>query len=565
MKVKNIFRIAAVIAVLVFVDFSSAFAQVQPSPKREVRAVWLTTLKNLDWPKTLARSPQTIEKQKDELREILDKYQQANINTVLLQTVVRATTIYPSAIEPWDACMTGRFGGNPGYDPLAFAVSECHKRGMEIHAWIASLPVGPYNGPSAKRLRSMGYKMFKLEGDAFLYPSSPMTAELVASLAREITTHYDIDGIHLDYIRYPEMLPAPKNAYISQWRRNKITDIVRKVHDAVKAEKPYVKMSCSPIGKYSDLTRYSSNNWNASERVSQDAQLWLRLGLMDQLYPMIYFRGNNFYPFAADWKENSSGRMIVAGLGTYYLSSADLQREMLVSRWLGIGTAHFRSQFLTDNTQGIYDFSSLAYAPYPALVPPMTWESSAKPAKPKAIKLNDRSLTIEPSSKGLLYNIYASDSWPVDASNPRNLVIARLNGENVVLPIKTAWQPNYFAVTAMDRYGNESEPVQSYEAPSLRRGQLACYEGEVTVPIDLAASLKGMNGKYVIANINGRMVKSIAVDRVKTITGKRCCAEVTKINVGDLPAGFYTLSFTSRYSKRKMFSRRIGFFLLRKK
>lgn len=93
--------------------------------------------------------------------------------------------------------------------------------------------------------------------------------------------------------------------------RANITAIVRKIHDRVKALKPWVKMSCSPIGKYSDLTLQWSHGWNAYETVCQDAEGWLRDGLMDELFPMMYFRGNNFYPFAIDWKENSYGKIVV--------------------------------------------------------------------------------------------------------------------------------------------------------------------------------------------------------------------------------------------------------------
>lgn len=97
------------------------------NPKREVRAVWLTTISGLDWPRTRAVSQSGIERQKRELVDILDKLQQANINTVLLQTRIRGTVIYPSSIEPWDECLTGRPGVNPGYDPLAFAVEDVIK------------------------------------------------------------------------------------------------------------------------------------------------------------------------------------------------------------------------------------------------------------------------------------------------------------------------------------------------------------------------------------------------------------------------------------------------------
>ena len=158
-------------------------------------------------------------------------------------------------------------------------------------------------------------------------------------------------------------------------RRAHITAIVRAIHDEVKAIKPWVKMSCSPIGKYSDLSRYSSKNFNARDRVAQEAQEWLREGLMDQLYPMQYFRGENYYPFIADWVENRYSRDVVTGLGTYFLDPrqgnwrlSDMTRQMYVSRSLGMGHAHFRSYFLTSNQQGIYDFecrfnSSLALPP----------------------------------------------------------------------------------------------------------------------------------------------------------------------------------------------------------
>ena len=105
-------------------------------PKHEVRAVWLTTIGGIDWPHSYAPSSYSAEKQKKELTDILDRLQQAKINTVLIQTRVRGTMIYPSAYEPWDGCLSGFPGRSPGYDALQFAIDECHKRGMELHAWV---------------------------------------------------------------------------------------------------------------------------------------------------------------------------------------------------------------------------------------------------------------------------------------------------------------------------------------------------------------------------------------------------------------------------------------------
>ena len=180
-------------------------------PKRETRAVWLTTLANLDWPKTYARSAESIEQQKQELIDILDKYQKANINTVLLQARVRAATIYPSDIETWDRCITGIEGRAPGYgyDPLAFAVTECHKRGMELHAWIATIPVGAKNSLGCRTLKQKGFRIRNYATGSYLDPADPSVAPYLASICGEIVRKYDVDGINLDYIRYPDGWPRP--------------------------------------------------------------------------------------------------------------------------------------------------------------------------------------------------------------------------------------------------------------------------------------------------------------------------------------------------------------------
>ncbi len=132
-----------------------------PQPKHEVRAVWLTTIGGLDWPHSYAQSARSIEKQKQEMRHILDRLQQAGINTVLLQTRIRATTIYPSQLEPWDGCLSGCPGKSPGYDALKFAIDECHRRGMELHAWVVAIPVGKWDGLGCRTLRRRYPKLIK--------------------------------------------------------------------------------------------------------------------------------------------------------------------------------------------------------------------------------------------------------------------------------------------------------------------------------------------------------------------------------------------------------------------
>ena len=437
------------------------------SPKHEVRAVWLTTLQGLDWPRTFNQ-----EQQKRDLIRILDQYQKANINTVLLQTRVRGTTIYPSAIEPWDPCLTNTPGKSPGYDPLLFCINECHKRGMECHAWIVTIPIGKANGYGYKQLRQKyPRRIVKVGDEYYMNPELPETGDYIAGICREVTRRYDIDGIHLDYIRYPETW---KYKYSREQGRQNITSIVRKIHRAVKTEKPWVKLSCSPIGKFDDLSRYRSNGWNAYTTVCQNAQGWLREGLMDALFPMMYFQGKQFYPFVADWKEHSYGRIVAPGLAAYMLHPSEgnwnlniIRREMAVLRQQGLGHTFFRSKFLTDNVKGIYTLTK-DFNQVPALIPPMTWMGKHAPGAVTILQIERGATTDKLLWYGardysgadyLLYNIYASETWPVDTENPRNLIAIRQRGQSIHVPHHG--HTLHYAVTAVDRYGNESTPKSS--------------------------------------------------------------------------------------------------------
>lgn len=451
------------------------------NPKREVRAVWLTTISGLDWPRTRAVSKSGIERQKRELTDILDKLQKANINTVLLQTRIRGTVIYPSSFEPWDECLTGRPDGNPGYDPLAFAVDECHKRGMELHAWLVTVPLGKvalqkrYGSASVTRRRPELCRTFR--GESFMVPGNESTASYVASLAAEIVKRYDVDGIHLDYIRYPEKSYGFSDDDLfrrsgaddkSEWRRENITRIVRAVHDSVVAVKPWVKLSSAPIGKYKDLSRYSSLGWNCLNAVYQDPQHWLSEGIQDMLFPMMYFLGDNFYPFLYDWKEGAGGRPVVPGLGIYFLdpregrwSLSDVRQEMYAVRDAGIGgIALYRSDFFTRNCKGLYDMASSSFFSRPSLPPRMVWRGdTVAPAAPRGLDLSSSGILSwngSTDAEDVVYNVYSSWQYPVDVSDGGNLCAIRLESKTFAVPESGL----YYAVTAMDRFGNESEPCQ---------------------------------------------------------------------------------------------------------
>ena len=223
--------------------------------KHQVRAVWLTTAYGLDWP------VQGAADQRESLRAMLDVLAGTGINTVMFQCRIRGDVAYDSAIEP-----RNRLFKAMDFDPLAFAIDECHKRGMECHAWMVCIPLGRQGKVPRQTLAAIDRAgrglVMSHKRQLYLDPARRGTGEYLASIATELTSRYDIDGLHLDYIRYPDdyrAFPKAKGMTAAQKaavRRDNITGVLRTIHAAVKSIKPWVSLSCATIGKHSDLARY---------------------------------------------------------------------------------------------------------------------------------------------------------------------------------------------------------------------------------------------------------------------------------------------------------------------
>ena len=537
-----------------------AIMQAEAQPKHEIRATWITTLGGMDWPRNKATNPSGIEKQKQELCHILDQLKEANFNTVMLQTRLRGDLIYPSSIETFPEALTGRTGRNPGYDPLAFAIEECHKRGMELHAWIVTIPAG--NNRQVKLLgkHSIVRKNRKIckqhDGAWYLDPGHPETANYLASITNEIVSRYDVDGIHFDYIRYPEnarRFPDKethrkygKGKDLKQWRRDNITSIARRLHQEVKQLKPWVKVSSSPVGKFRDTNRYSSLGWNAYETVYQDAQGWLEEGIHDALFPMMYFKDNHFYPFALDWQENKHGRWVVPGLGIYFLSPKEkdwplheISQQMYFTRQIGLdGHAYFRNRFLLDNVKGVFDEVKHEFYTSPSLVPPMTWQDSIPPTTPtQPVFQQETDGSIRLSWKAskdnddlpVSYHLYGSSVYPVDTDDARNLLGTYIKDNEIT---SNGWKgKRYFAITSTDRYGNESQALainkpSATDIPILNQGNKLMLP-----PLDNTQEV-------LICNSVGKMVSKVKYHR--------------EISLELLPKGFYWVYALKTDGERKL-------------
>ena len=476
-----------IVCLLLFFVGIQGIKAVEP-PKKEIRGVWLTTVYGLDWPHRPATTAAGYEAQQQELCRLLDRLAAANFNTVFLQVRLRGDVIWRSAIEPASKVFSGTSGKMPAYDPLAFAIDECHKRGMELHAWMVTFPLG-----TDKQVKELGKRSVvkrhpelcrRHRGEWYLDPGVPGTADYILSLVRELVTYYDIDGIHFDYIRYPEQAKSfpDKSAYrkygkrytLAEWRRENIDRIVARIYDWVKSAKPWVQVSSSPLGKYSRIERVPNAGWTAYESVFQDPKRWMEEGKQDLIVPMMYYRHNDFFPFVDNWVSNSNGRLVVPGLGAYRLTEEegdwavnDITDQMDYSRYFGgAGCVFFRAEHLLDNTKGLYDELKDHYYKYPAQLPPLAWLDSSVPPAPEPLRVERKGAELlltwqKPDSlkEDLSYTVYYSLRDTLDTASARNILITGIRDTSVYLPVDTLREQGFlFSVSASSRYHIESLP-----------------------------------------------------------------------------------------------------------
>lgn len=472
---------------LLFVLLSVAFAaKAVDSPKHEIRAVWLTTIYGLDWPKKPASTEAARKAQQQELCNILDRLADANFNTVFLQVRLRGDVIYRSAIEPASKTFSGKYGTMPGYDPLAFAIEECHKRGMECHAWFVTFPVGTDKAVKEQGKQSVVKRHPKLckrhNGEWYLDPGVPETSDYILSLVKELVNGYDIDGIQFDYIRYPEQAKSfpdkavhqkyGKKQRLSDWRRENINKMVYRIYDWVKQAKPWVQVSSSPLGKYNRIERVPNAGWTAYESVFQDPKKWMQAGKQDMIVPMMYYLHNNFFPFVDNWVENCNGRLVVPGLGAYRMEKNeadwtvnDITDQIDYSRYNGgAGCTFFRCENVLDNTKGLYEELRDNYFKYPAQLLPLTWLSDKVPVAPAEIHVQKEGDELKLSwqkpleeKEDLTYTVYYSLTDSIDTASAKSILATGVRDTILYLPVRPEEERGYtFSVSASTRYHIES-------------------------------------------------------------------------------------------------------------
>jgi len=480
-------KLIGFILLLLIVNSVHFISAVEPI-KKEIRGVWLTTVYGLDWPHQPATNSLTREKQQRDLIDVLDRLQDANFNTVFLQVRLRGDVIWRSDIEPASKIFSGKYGLMPGYDPLTFVIEECHKRGMECHAWFVTFPLGTDKNVKEQGKRSVVKRHPKLckrhNGEWYLDPGVPETSDYILSLVKEIVKGYDIDGIHFDYIRYPEQAKSfpdkvlyrksGKKLSLSEWRRANINKMMSCIYDWVKSVKPWVQVSSAPLGKYNRIERVPNAGWTAYESVYQDPVLWMKQDKQDMIVPMMYYLHENFFPFMDNWVNNSNGRLVVPGLGAYRMLESeadwllnDITDQIDYSRYYGgAGCAFFRCSNVLNNIKGLYDELKNNYYKYPAQLSELTWLDQSIPHSPENVKVEriGTDLKIQwqkpvSENKELTYTIYYSLTDSIQIDNAKHILMTGIRDTAVYLPVDTTMEQGFlFSVSSSTRFHIESKP-----------------------------------------------------------------------------------------------------------
>lgn len=299
--------------------------------KRETRAVWLSTNYRLDWP------PPTFneEEQMRSLLEILDDIESKNLNTVYFQVRSNGSTLFKSSHEPFSPYITGHVDVMGDYDPLEFAITEAHKRGLEIHAWIntmrcfntSDISILEHPKHVASKHPYWVYRKEEAEGySLWVNPGLPEVRKYLVEVIDDLVENYNIDGVQLDFIRYPQVPIDDEDSYniyghgkdIDNWRRENISSFIAVLSEKIKKTKPTIKLGVTPIGIYQNLVE--ARGLQGFSEVFQDSRHWLEEEYIDYVVPQIYWniKDNPQFPILVnDWTNQSFGKSVVIGLAAY--------------------------------------------------------------------------------------------------------------------------------------------------------------------------------------------------------------------------------------------------------
>ena len=386
------------ITLLIVGSLAHAWQQVNenaPEPAREFRAAWVATVFNLDWP---SKAGLSASQQKAELLRIIEQASRLRLNAIVLQVRPNGDAVYQSNLEPWSAWLNGP-GQSPGYDPLAYAIAEAHRRGIEIHAWF-----NPFRATVSSRPVGRGHIAHKQPGwllkagtTTMLDPARTQARGHVLRVIMDVVRRYDIDGVHLDdyFYPYPPHHKVADGRTPAQ-RRAAIDSFVQELYRQVKAAKPHVRVGISPFGIWQPgFPAEVQAGVNAYEDLACDARKWLVQGWVDYLAPQLYWRceGPQSFPALMRWWSSiNPNRPVWPGIASVRIDSkedpgrkaSEIARQIAYTRSLArqsCGQLFWSWKSLGTNRGGIQKELAKYYSSI-ALPPAMPWSGSSQPSRP---------------------------------------------------------------------------------------------------------------------------------------------------------------------------------------
>ncbi|WP_369410223.1 glycoside hydrolase family 10 protein [Hufsiella ginkgonis] len=477
------------------------------SPKREFRGVWVATVGNIDWP---SKQALTTEQQKNELTAIFDDQQRTGMNVIVFQVRPAADAFYAKGREPWSRYLTGKPGKapDPFYDPLEFAITEAHKRGMELHAWFnpyrATVDLLPTHTSADHITQTRPGWFFTYDGRKQFNPGIPQVRDYIVQVILDVLRNYDVDGIHFDDYFYPYKdrynTPIPDKVTfeafgkgfsdIRDWRRQNVDTLIHVLSDSIRATKPFVKFGISPFGIWKNYGQdtLGSKSAGGSSYLEQfaDSRKWVAKGWVDYITPQLYwtfgYRPAPFENLLEWWSNNTYNRHLYIGQGAY--RAAELRygwndRKTIPNQLRALrrnprvqGSVFFSSKSVINNLGGVRDSLRFDFYKFQALVPPMLWIDPVPPNAPgvlvssvaaRRITLNwNVPLKAADGETAYGYVVYRfNEGEEVNFQNPRNILRVSYDGSTTSYTDESV-RPEVryvYAVTALDRLKNESMPT----------------------------------------------------------------------------------------------------------
>ena len=478
------------------------YAQTGIPPKREFRGAWIQTVNGCF--KGMSRDDM-----QNTLTRYLDAFQRYGLNTVIFQVRCEADAFYKSRYEPWSYYLTGEQGvaPNPMWDPLEWMVEQCHRRGLELHAWInpyRAKTAAPHDLAVNHPYNMWPDRFFKYRDMLLFDPGEPGNREYICRVVADIMRNYDVDGIHMDDYFYPYpaagMEVPDNNSYAKynngiadrgDWRRYNVNELIHQMHDTIRAVKPWVKFGVSPFGIYHNARRGGNipgSDTNGLENYGDlyaDVLYWVNKGWVDYSMPQLYWQiGHSVADYETLirwWDKYASNRPLIIGESIENtIKYADLSNpqinqliaKMNLERSLPnvSGSCMWYGEVFANNKGNYAEAVHQLYFKHPALQPLMPFIDGKAPGKVKKLKpvwtedgyilfwtAPKAKSEMDEAVKYVVYRFAKGESVDLDDASH----IVTVTPDNFYkLPYEDGSERYVYVVTALDRLQNESSAVK---------------------------------------------------------------------------------------------------------